>query len=126
MNAPHHHFDLQERTHAFAAQVRVLLKLMPATLSNIQDGKQLIRSSGSVAANYIEADESLSKKDFLYRVRICRKESKECVHWLRLLDFGKDSALNKDRILLIDEAKQLIRIFTSITRKVEVSLKASK
>ncbi|WP_310557168.1 four helix bundle protein [Flavobacterium sp.] len=70
-------YDLEERTLEFAKNVRLLLKRMPKTIINIEDGKQVVRSSGSVGANYIEANESLSKKDFCYRIKICRKKAKE-------------------------------------------------
>ena len=55
------------------------MKKLPKTLSNIEDSKQLTRSSGSIGANYIEANESWSKKDFQMRIKICRKESKESI-----------------------------------------------
>jgi four helix bundle protein len=70
-------YDLEERTEKFAANCRSFVRKLPKTLTNIEDVKQLVRSSGSVAVNYIEANESLSKKDFFYRIKICRKESKE-------------------------------------------------
>ncbi|HLX13466.1 MAG TPA: four helix bundle protein [Bacteroidota bacterium] len=60
-------------------------KKLPNNLSNLEYSKQVLRSSGSVGANYIEANESLSKKDFLLRIRICRKEVKESRYWLQLL-----------------------------------------
>ena len=70
-------YNLEERTFLFASRVRRLTKRLHRTIENIEDIKQLIRSSGSVGANYIEANESLSKKDFLMRIKICRKEAKE-------------------------------------------------
>lgn len=70
-------YDLEERTFEFAKNVRNFVKYLPKNQSNIEDSKQLIRSSGSVGANYIEANESLSKKDFIMRVKIARKEAKE-------------------------------------------------
>jgi len=63
---------------------------LPKTIANIEDSKQLIKSSGSVGANYIEANEKLSKKDFLFRMKISRKEAKESVYWLRLIDSTND------------------------------------
>jgi four helix bundle protein len=68
--------DLEDRTFRFAESVRTFVKQLPRTVSNSEDVRQL-RASGSVAANWIEADEALSKKDFLMRVKICRKEAKE-------------------------------------------------
>jgi len=78
------YYDLEERTYQFARQCRDSIKQLPKNISNVEYGKQLVRSSGSVAANYIEANESLSKKDFFHRVKICRKEAKESCLWLRL------------------------------------------
>jgi four helix bundle protein len=65
-------YDLEERTFLFAQSVRGLVKRLPRTVCNIEDVKQVIRSSGSVGANYIEANEALGKKDFLLRLRIAR------------------------------------------------------
>lgn len=78
-------YELEERTYQFAKRTRIWLKEIPKNLSFIEDSKQLIRSSGSVGANYIEANESLSKKDFIFRVRICKKEAKESTYWIRLI-----------------------------------------
>ena len=78
-------YDLEERTYQFAKDVAVFIKKIPKTTGNIEYSKQVIRSSGSVGANYIEANESLSKKDFNMRIKICRKEAKETSYWLRLL-----------------------------------------
>ena len=80
--------DLEDRTFRFAESVRAFVKPLPRTVSNAEDVRQLVRASGSVAANWIEADEALSKKDFLMRVKICRKEAKECRLFLRLIDTG--------------------------------------
>ena len=66
-------FDLEDRTLQFAKRVRVFLKTLPRTIANAEDGRQLIRSSGSIGANYIEANESLGKKDFMMRINICRR-----------------------------------------------------
>jgi four helix bundle protein len=67
-------YDLEERTFQFAKNVRIWVKSLQKTISNIEDVKQLVRASGSVGANYIEANESISKKDFVFRIKICRKE----------------------------------------------------
>lgn len=112
-------YDLEDRTLLFAIEVRALVKLIPRTISNIEDGKQLIRSSGSVAVNYIEANESLSKKDFLLRIRICRKEAKEGILWLKLLSSENKDVEEKIK-RLIQEATELMMIMSSIMRKSEV------
>jgi four helix bundle protein len=80
--------DLEDRTFLFAESVRTFVKQLPRTISNIEDVRQVVRASGSVAANWIEADEALSKKDFLMRVKICRKEAKESRLFLNLIDAG--------------------------------------
>ena len=110
-------YDLEDRTFEFANHVRSLVKRLPKTISNIEDGKQVIRSSGSVGANYIEANEALSKKDFLMRVKISRKEAKETRYWLRLLDDNGEESLRKDKDALIKEATELMNIFGSIIQK---------
>ena len=79
-------YDLEDRTLAFAERVRALIRRLPKTLGNIEDARQVIRASGSVGANYIEANEALSKKDFVFRIKVCRKEAKESRYWLRLLE----------------------------------------
>ncbi len=111
------HYDLEERTALFAEKTRDFVKKLPKTMANFEYGKQLIRSSGSQAANYIEANEALSKKDFVFRVRICRKETKESSLWLRLCEIGKDKELENERKLLQAEAIELRKIFTAILNK---------
>ena len=69
-------YDLEERTLQCAKDIRVFVKMLPRTIANLQDIRQLVRASGSVGANYIEANESLSKKDFVVRIKISRKEAK--------------------------------------------------
>ena len=110
-------YDLEERTFKFAKQVRMFVKELPRNIGNIEDGKQVVRSSGSVGANYIEANESLSKKDFVMRIKICRKEAKETKYWLELVDTGENQELERKRKLLVGEATELMMIFSSIMRK---------
>jgi four helix bundle protein len=107
-------YDLEGRTLDFARRVRAFVKCLPRTICNLEDVKQVVRSSGSIGANYIEANESLSKKDFLMRIRISRKESKETRYWLRLLETGDDSVLDVNRDSLIRESGELMRIFGAI------------
>lgn len=109
-------YDLEERTFRFALRVRQFLRRIPKSLSNHQDGRQLLRSSGSVGANYIEANESLGDKDFLFRVRISRKEARESHFWLRLLDLRGDNQLDLERAELVNEATELTRILGAIIR----------
>jgi four helix bundle protein len=112
-------YDLEERTFLFAKEIRSFVKQLSRTVANLEDSKQLVRSSGSVGANYIEANESVSKKDFLLRIKTCRKESKGSVYWLRLLDCETNSALEKERNRLATEAGELMNIFGAILRKSE-------
>jgi four helix bundle protein len=76
-----------------------------------------VRSSGSVAANYLEAQEGLSRKDFFYRIKLCRKESRESGLWLRLIDLAGGVPMEIDRSRLTKEADELKRIFASIAAK---------
>ena len=110
-------YDLEDRTARFAKDVRDLIKKIKRTVANIEDGKQVIRSSGSVGANYIEANESLSKKDFIMRIKICRKEAKESRYWLNLLDLEGTAGLEPIRAKLSQEAKELMNIFGAILQK---------
>lgn len=109
--------DLEDRTFQFAESVRAFVKQLPRTVSNMEDVRQLVRASGSVAANWIEADEALSKKDFLMRVKICRKEAKESRLFLRLIDAGLAKATLAIRDRLTAEARELTLIFSSIISK---------
>lgn len=110
-------YDLEERTYEFARRVRAFVKKRPKTLANTEDCRQLVRCSGSIGANYIEANESLGKKDFLMRVRISRKEAKETRYWLRLVDAGVDDCTEGERKELIGESVELMKILAAILRK---------
>lgn len=110
-------YDLEERTFQFAKSVRLFVKKLPKTVANIEDGKQLIKASGSVGGNYIEANESLGKKDFLMRIRISRKEAKESGYWLRLINETNNLKNADDAQTLIQEANELKKIFSSILEK---------
>jgi four helix bundle protein len=113
------HYDLEERTFQFAKNVRAFVRKLPKTISNIEDGKQLVKASWSVGGNYIEANEALSKKDFIMRIKICRKEAKESRYWLRLVDTQSDRQLEGEQRILLQEATELMNIFGSILRKSE-------
>lgn len=111
--------DLEERTAAFAESVREFVRGLPRSVSNIEDVRQLVRASGSVAANCIEANEALGKKDRVMKFRTCRKEAKECQLWLRLLTTGGSAAEEAGRIALRQEAHELKLIFSAIVMKLE-------
>jgi len=108
-------YDLRDRTLKFAKMVRNYVKNLPKTLSNIEDAKQLIKASGSVGANYIEAEEALSRKDFVMRIKISRKEAKESGYWLELTEPIEEQMMEKQN--LIKEATELTKIFGSIVEK---------
>lgn len=93
----------------------MFINKLPKTLTNMEISKQLVRSAGYVGANYIEANESLSKKDFLMRIKICRKEAKETCYWLKLV--GCNEEFEKERTNLIQESIELMKIFGSIVEK---------
>jgi len=109
-------YDLEDRSLKFAKSVIKFVKKLPQTIANKEIIKQVIRSSSSIGANYIEANESLSKKDFLMRIKICRKESKETIYWLKLLEIDGDNCENESNAL-IEETTQFKRIFSAILEK---------
>jgi four helix bundle protein len=117
VNETQKEYDLEERTFRFARDVRDFLKRVKATIINTEYIKQLIRASGSVGSNYIEANEALGKKDFLMHVRISNKEAKESRYWLRLVDIENEKDLENTRDGLIKEAQELKNIFGKIISK---------
>ena len=108
-------YDLEERTFLFKKRVNSYVNMLPKIISNLEDGKQLVKSGGSVGANYIEANEALSKRDFKMRIKICKKESKESRFWLRLTIPKEDQ--ENERLKLIRESTELMKIFASILEK---------
>lgn len=110
-------YDLEERTFQFANNCREMIKTLKFSTANIEDGKQLIRSSGSVGANYIEANEKLGDKDFVFRLKISRKEAKESRFWLRLLQNGNPDINEIEK--LINESEELRKIISAIIKKFE-------
>ncbi|MEO9964407.1 MAG: four helix bundle protein [Reichenbachiella sp.] len=110
-------YDLEDCTYEFAKKVRLEMRNFKANIYNTDDVRQVIRSSGSIGANYIEANEALSPKDFLYRVRVSRKEAKETVFWLKLLSETNGLNDNKEMQYLSNEAIELKKILSSIIEK---------
>ncbi|MGD0037007.1 MAG: four helix bundle protein [Bacteroidota bacterium] len=108
-------YDLEERTLQYTKDVISLVNKAPKNLSNIEIAKQLIRSSGSLGANYIEANESLGKKDFVMHARIARKEAKESRYWLQLMECNDYLQPLKDQ--LIQESTELLKILSKIIEK---------
>lgn len=107
-------YDLEERTLQFAKDVRKFVRKVPKDICNVEDCKQLVKASGSVGSNYIEANEALSKKDFKFRIKISRKEDKESRYWLKLINTKNDEELEARRKELIQESTELLKIFSSI------------
>ncbi|MBU1089992.1 four helix bundle protein [Patescibacteria group bacterium] len=110
-------FDLEKRTFEFAKDVALFCKTLPKFTSNFEYSKQVIRSSGSVGANYIEANEALSKKDFAMRIKISRKEAKESIYWLRLIAETNPEEFKKKANSLANEAMELKKILSAILQK---------
>ena len=110
-------YDLEERTFQFAKAVRLFVKTLPKTIANAEDSKQVVRASGSVGANYREANEALSKKDFVMRIKISRNEAKESAYWLRLIHETNNLKNANENLRLIQEAIELKKILSSILEK---------
>src|SRR5215470_4394955 len=114
-------YDLEERTFGFAKEVRRFVKTLPRTIANDEDIRQLVRASGSIGANYIEANDSLSKRDFVMHIKISRKEAKESRYWLRLLDTAGRESSEETRGSLVREATELMNIFGAIRAQKRMS-----
>ena len=112
-------YDLEDRTLEFARRVRAFVKKLPNTIANAEDARQLVKASGSVGANYREANEALSKKDFVLRIKISGKEAKESGYWSSLVDTNGSAELEDEQNTLIQESTELMNIFGSILHKSE-------
>lgn len=113
-----HEFDLEERTTEFAKRVVRLCRALPKDSVNSRLSGQAVSSAGSVGANYREANDSLGKKDFLHRMRISRKEAKEIIHWLELIEEANPGF--KDRMQdLKQEAREIKNILSAIIDNTE-------
>ena len=108
-------YDLEERTFKFAKRAIQYFKNLPRNVANLEIAKQGIRSSGSIGANFIEANEAFSRKDFLMRVKISRKEAKETIYWLRLSEPNENQP--EEQEYLLKETTELMKIFGSIVEK---------
>ncbi len=110
-------YDLEDRTFAFAKATRAFIRELTKSIANVEDAKQVVRASGSIGANYIEANEALGKKDFLMKIKTCRREAKESRYWLGLIEVEGRFAVERDHLL--QEAEELMKIFGAIVRKCE-------
>lgn len=110
-------YDLEDRCLKFAQSIIEFTRLLPPTTANIEYSKQIIRSAGSVGANYIESNDALGRKDFVHRIKIARKEARETRYWLHLLAPNSiDSAMKES---LISECTEIIKILSAIANKFE-------
>lgn len=105
--------QLEKRTAKFADQAFILCRKIQKDTVTLVIISQLTRAAGSVGANYIEANESLSTKDFYHRIRICRKEAKESRFWLHRL-IKLHPSKEKDIQPLLKEALEFILIFSKV------------
>jgi len=109
--------DSGKRTFIFARNVRLFVQKLPKNTCIFEDSKQLVHASGSVGANYIEANEALSYKDKKYRINICRKEAKETVYWLKLIRISTPDHSLETWNTLHKEAQELLLIFSKISQQ---------
>lgn len=109
-------YDLAERTSTFGARVIVFLKKIKETNINRSVINQLVRSSTSIGANYMEADCAESKKDFIHKIGICKKEAKETTHWFHMLATANPE-LQAECRQLWKEAHELTLIFSAIAKR---------
>jgi four helix bundle protein len=107
---------MKKRTEKFAKDVRIFVDKMPKKLTYFDDFKQVIRSSGSIAANYLEACEAVSEPDRMHRLRICRKESRETVLWFDLFHPQPPPSLAPESKRLRQEASEFVLIFNAVIR----------
>ena len=108
-------FDLENRTAVFAENIVDLVRSIKCDVVNSRIINQLVGSGGSIGANYCEASEAESKKDFIHKIGICKKEIKETRHWLRLLARANQERKDEIRVLW-EEAQELLLIFSKIIR----------
>lgn len=116
VSSPKQNYDLEERTARFGEQIIRFAKKIPMTPANRSLIDQLVRSGTSVGANYCEANDASSRRDFFHKIGICRKESKETKHWLRMVVVAVPELASEAKILW-SEAQELNLIFSSIKLK---------
>src|SRR4051794_19703486 len=109
-------FDLEERTGSFGEKVITFAKTVPVNLVTTALITQLVRAAASVGANYLEADDADSRKDFRFKIGLCRREAHETKHWLRMI-VAAEPQLRDDARVLWQEAKELNLIFGAIRRR---------
>lgn len=112
----HKRYDLEERSTEFARRIIRLCKELPRNPINNRLIGQIVGSAGSVGANYREANDALGKKDFIHRLKIARKESKETIHWLILIEEANEEFKSR-MISSHKEAGELKNILSAIIKK---------
>ena len=120
MPSPTLKYDLEERTAKFGEAVIAFAKHIPVNLITTPLIPQLVKSGTSVGSNYCEADDAGSRKEFLYRISLCKRESREAKHWLRMI-VKAEPGLRETAIHLWQEAKELNLIFSAIHRRRHIS-----
>ncbi|MFT3824100.1 MAG: four helix bundle protein [Chitinophagaceae bacterium] len=113
--------QLEERFLGFALRVRNFCQQLKWNVINQEYIKQLVRCSGSVGANYIEASDDLGKQDERMKIKISRREAKESLYWLSLVLIHENAELEQEKLALIDEGTQIVRILSSILQKLETN-----
>ena len=109
--------ELEERCYQFAKRVRAFTRKLRKDIENMEDIRQLVRASGSIGANYIEANENVGAGDLRYRIKVCRKESKESMHFLGLIEVFNNNEIELERVELVNEANQFRKIFSAMLKK---------
>ncbi len=112
-----HDAGLEERAYQFSKAVRLFARTLPRTLANVEDEKQLVNASGCAGANYIEASEALSNKDFVVRAKISRKKVRESRYWLRLINETNELPNADQASCLIRQADELEKELSSVIDK---------
>lgn len=123
INEKQRKFDIYDRTFKFAVNVARLVKQLPNDFVTHEYCRQLIRSSSSVGANLEEADGALTKKDFINKIGISRREASESKHWLKLIRETTDSKNNQllDSLdSLIKESSEIVLILSSIIKNTKL------
>ncbi|MBI4713580.1 four helix bundle protein [Candidatus Uhrbacteria bacterium] len=106
-------YNLEERTAQFGEAILDFSNFIPDTIANRILKSQLIRSGTSIGANYMEADSASTKRDFMHKIAICKKEAKETKHWLRMV-MKQNQKCKEKATLLSNEAQELVLIFSAI------------
>ncbi|MBI3617956.1 MAG: four helix bundle protein [Candidatus Omnitrophica bacterium] len=112
-------FDIYDRAFKFAVRTAKTIDQLPLTQTTREYGKQLIRASGSVGSNLEEADGALTRKDFINKIGISRREARESRYWLKLLEATTnftDKTIGDEIRWLINESKEIMLILSSIIK----------